>query len=226
MLESHAVIFDMDGVLVDSYEAHYLSWSRVAKENGHSITRDQFAQMFGRTSRDIISDWWGAGRSEDEVAILDLAKEALYREILRVDFPAMGGVGKLLGSLAAAGIQMAVGSSGPAENVAVTIEYLPNGKLLTTCVTGDDVTRGKPDPQVFLLAAERLGVPPAQCAVVEDAPAGITAAHAAGMAAIGFVSTGRTDKDLQAADLLIHRLAELSVERIVDLIEGKGNRSC
>lgn len=219
MPEHYAVIFDMDGVIVDSYEAHYQSWSRVAEQNGHSITRDQFAQMFGRTSRDIIAALWGESHyTEDEIAALDLAKEALYREILRADFPAMDGVGQLLGNLDAAGFQMAIGSSGPAENVAATIEFLPNGSLLKQCVTGDDVTRGKPDPQVFLLAAERLGVPPASCAVVEDAPAGLAAAHAAGMAAIGLVSTGRTAEDLQDADLVIRHLSELNAQRIIALI--------
>ena len=219
MSEHYAAIFDMDGVIVDSYEAHYQSWSRIAEQNGQSITRDQFAQMFGRTSRDIIAILWGENHyTEDEITALDLAKEALYREIIRANFPAMEGVGDLLENLAAAGIQMAIGSSGPAANVAATIECLPNGELLRQRVTGDDVSRGKPDPQVFLLAAERLGVRPSCCVVVEDAPAGVAAAHAAGMAAVGLVSTGRTVEELRDAELIVHHLNELNAERIIALI--------
>ena len=90
--------------------------------------------------------------------------------------------------------------------------------LFGAVVTGSDVTRGKPDPQVFLLAAGRLGIPPARCAVVEDAPPGIAAAKAAGMTAVGLASTGRTRQSLAAADLVVDALAELTPERIRDLI--------
>lgn len=219
MPQPYAVIFDMDGVLVDSYEAHYQSWARVADQQGRTITRDQFAQTFGRTSREVIAQLWSDGQyTADEIMALDQAKEALYRDILRADFPAMEGVGRLLDRLDAAGIRMAVGSSGPAENVATTIQLLTGGHRLRQFVTGDDVTRGKPDPQVFLLASERLGVPPPRCVVVEDAPAGIAAAHAAGMMAIGLVSTGRTAEELREADWVVAHLDELSAERIIALM--------
>jgi beta-phosphoglucomutase len=125
----------------------------------------------------------------------------------------------LLGELDAAGIELAIGSSGPPENVATTIELLPNGELLKQQVTGCDVSRGKPDPQVFLLAAEKLGVAPPRCVVIEDAPPGVEAAHAARMAAIGLVSTGRTAEELSDADLVVHHLSELNVDRITALIK-------
>jgi beta-phosphoglucomutase-like phosphatase (HAD superfamily) len=88
-------------------------------------------------------------------------------------------------------------------------------------VTGMDVTRGKPDPQVFLIAAERLAVPPARCAVIEDAPAGVAAAHAAGMIGIGLVSTGRTRQSLSAAELVVDRLDEISPAVLRQLIERR-----
>src|SRR5690606_24181756 len=112
--------------------------------------------------------------------------------------------------LHADGFRIAVGSSGPPENVDLAIEKLGIGPFLSAKVTGLDVTRGKPDPQVFLIAAQKLGVPPERCVVVEDAPAGVAAAKAAGMACVGFPSTGRTRDDVADADLIIASLNELS----------------
>lgn len=204
-----AVIFDMDGVLVDSYRAHFQSWQVVAADEGVDLTEAQFAASFGRTSRETIAAW---GRDFDpaKVAELDQRKEEVFRQILEADFPAMPGVRAALGSLRAAGMALAVGSSGPPENVALVLEELGGREQFDAVVHGMDVTRGKPDPQVFLLAAQRLDVPPARCAVVEDAPLGIRAARAAGMAAIGFPSTGRTKDQLAAADRLIDSLDRLT----------------
>ena len=128
---------------------------------------------------------------------------------------------ELLAGLHAAGFRLALGSSAPPENVELVIERLELGRWLDAVVTGRDVTRGKPDPQVFLLAAERLGVPPARCVVIEDAPVGIAAARAAGMAAVALASTGRTRESLAAADLVIDRLDELSPERLRRLTDRR-----
>ena len=130
----------------------------------------------------------------------------------------MAGAKELLVSLHEAGFKLAVGSSGPPENVAVVVDKLAAHDLFGAVVTGKDVTRGKPDPQVFLLAAKRLGVAPSQCAVVEDARPGLDAAHAAGMKAIGLVSTGRTPEELAVADLLVDTLGDLSPAMIRALI--------
>ena len=96
-----------------------------------------------------------------------------------------------------AGFRVAVGSSGPAENVQLAIERLGVGRLLSATVTGNDVKRGKPDPQVFLTAAARMQVPPVRCVVVEDAPVGVEAAHRGGMRAVAIASTGRTVEQLR-----------------------------
>ena len=214
-----AVIFDMDGVLVDTYHAHYQSWLMMAEREGLHFTEAEFAPTFGRTSREIIAHFWGDGRYDDvEIAALDARKEAAFRRIIAQNFPAMPGAKELLAALHQNGFRLAVGSSGPPENVAMVVEELAAGQLFGAVVTGMDVTRGKPDPQVFLLAAQRLGVPPAHCAVVEDARPGIEAAHAAGMKAVGLVSTGRTRAELAAADLLAATLEELSPEVFRGLI--------
>ena len=209
-----AVIFDMDGVLVDTYEAHYRSWVAMAEREGFTFTEAQFAPTFGRTSREIIAHFWGSGLSDQRIAEMDSAKEAAFREIIEDDFPAMPGARELIDCLADEGFALAVGSSGPPENVAMVLERLGVRARFQAVVTGMDVTRGKPDPQVFLLAAERLGVSSAVCVVVEDAPAGVAAARAAGMKAVGLVSTGRTPEELHDADLVVRQLSDLSPDRI------------
>jgi beta-phosphoglucomutase len=215
-----AVIFDMDGVLVDSYRAHWESWHFMADELGKGLTEPQFVTTFGRTSREIIAEHWGADcLSLDEIAEFDRRKEALYREIVARDFPAMEGASDLIRALSTAGFRLAVGSSGPPENVALAIERLGAEAYFQTLVTGKDVTRGKPDPQVFLTAADRLQVPPADCAVIEDAPVGIAAANAAGMTSIALLSTGHTAESVAAANLIVKSLRDLSPERIGKMLD-------
>jgi len=221
-----AVIFDMDGVLVDSYQAHFQSWRIVAASRARSMSREEFDATFGRTSREIIAALWPEIVSTDEdIARLDAEKEAAFREMLVSDFPAMPGAEALLESLHGAGFALAVGSSGPPENVDLVLDRLGKRSLFGAVVHGRDVTRGKPDPQVFLLAAERLGVPPRHCAVVEDAPLGIAAAKAAGMASVGFVSTGRSRESLAAADLVVDSLGKLPPAAFRNLIASRASSS-
>jgi beta-phosphoglucomutase len=203
----------MDGVLVDSYRAHFESWRVAMREQRRDMTEEQFAATFGRTSREVIAQTWPGQFSEAEIRALDDRKEAVFREILSLRFPVMPGALELLESLHESGIQIAIGSSGPPENVRLVLQRLGKQDLFGAVVTGEDVARGKPDPQVFLLAAERLGISPRRCAVVEDAQPGIEAARRAGMVAIGLVSTGRTKEQLAAADLVVSSLRELSCAR-------------
>ncbi len=224
MSNDHAVIFDMDGVLIDSYHAHYNSWLTMTEPEGFEFTEAEFARTFGRTSREIIALLWGEGRLSDrQIAALDDKKEAAFREILAADFPPMPGVHKLLRDLHEAGFALGVGSSGPPENVDMVIDRLDARAMFGAVVNALDVTRGKPDPQVFLIAAERLGVPPARCTVVEDAPAGIEAAKAARMSVVGLASTGRTREALADADLVIDSLAELTPQKAATV--GRANRA-
>lgn len=215
------VIFDVDGVLIDSYQSHFESWRLVAAEIGRLMTEAEFARGFGRTSREIIADLW-SDRTwlPDEIRQLDDRKESLFRGLIRRQFPAMPGAADLIRSLSDAGFKVAVGSSGPPENVATVIERLGAGNLIECRITGRDVTRGKPDPQVFQLAAQGLGLPPDRCCVVEDAPVGIQAAHGAGIVCVGFASTGRTREELKAAETVVDALGELSPDRFESLIRA------
>lgn len=220
--EPLAVIFDMDGVLVDSYRAHWESWQFMAHELGKGLTEVQFVSTFGRTCREIIAEHWGADcLTAEQIADFDRRKEALYREIVIRNFPAMDGAQELVRALHAAGMRLAIGSSGPPENVALAVERLGAEPYFDALVTGKNVTRGKPDPQVFLIAAQKLGVPAERCAVVEDAPVGIRAANAAKMTSIALVSTGHTPDSVSEARLVVRSLRELSPARIAGLIVGR-----
>jgi beta-phosphoglucomutase len=134
----------------------------------------------------------------------------------------MDGAIELIDALIADGFQLAVGSSGPPENVALVLEKLGRASKFSAVVTGNDVSRGKPDPQVFQLAAEKLNVPAASCAVVEDAVHGVEAARRAGMASIGLTGTVNAEA-LSGADLVVNSVRELTPSRIRELIAGRLN---
>ncbi len=215
------VIFDMDGVLVDSYQAHFASWQMMCRENGLQISREQFEATFGRTSREVIRFLWGEDLSDADVARWDARKEALFRKLCNQNFPVMEGAVELMDALYAAGCLLALGSSAPPENVEQALDGLQRRACFRGVITGADVKRGKPDPQVFLLAAERLNLPPSRCIVIEDAPAGIAAAHAAGTACVGLVSTGRTRAELSKADWVVDHLSELDVDSLQQLLPAR-----
>lgn len=214
-----AVIFDMDGVLVDSYQAHFESWKQLYAELEIEYSEEAFAADFGRTSRDILARRFGDELTDERIRAMDSRKEAIYRNIIRTNFPTMDGANELVNALVDEGFRIAVGSSGPPENIVLSLELLPSGKRFNATVTGADVTHGKPNPEVFLKAAERLGVPPASCAVVEDAAHGITAAKRAGMTAIALTGTLQRH-ELVEADAVVDSLRQLSPERIAALISS------
>ncbi len=214
------VLFDMDGVLVDSYDAHLESWRALAAKEGLPFDREALTRMFGRTSHEMIGELWPERAGESQR--LSERKEWIYRALVERSFPAMPGAAELVTSLDEAGFALALASSGPPENVELALERLGVRDRFDAVVTGRDVERGKPDPQVFLLAAERLGLPPDRCVVVEDAPVGVEAAHAAGMAAVALLSTGRRREDFTACrpELVVSSLAELDSGRFAERIEA------
>lgn len=218
-----AVIFDMDGVLVLSGDAHYHAWRAAAGEDGIELSFEQFAHTFGRTNPDVIRMIWHeqAGRpladiTPARIASIADAKELAYRDLIRHNVPLAPGCRALLESLATAGWALAVGSSAPRENLDLVLDSAGIRPFFAGVVDGSMVARGKPDPEVFLRAAQLLAVDPAHCSVVEDAPAGIEAAVAAGMTAVALTTT-HDEASLRAAGA--HRVFEsLDTLREVDLI--------
>jgi HAD superfamily hydrolase (TIGR01509 family) len=186
------------------------------------ITPEQFERHFGRRNEQMLREiWLEAGRGEladTDIARLDHEKEALYRELVADSFPVMDGGPELLHALRSAGWRLAVGSSAPPENVAVAIDGIGAHDLFHATVSGRDVRLGKPEPECFLLAAERLGVPPSRCVVVEDAPAGITAALRAGMRCVAITSKGHRPERQRDAHLVVRSLRELSPDSLAALV--------
>ena len=214
-----AVLFDMDGVLVDSNAAHFRAFRRIGLELGHTFTDAQLEQTFGMHNNQIFPLLLGHDPGADVVTALALRKEAYYRELAREALQPIPGALDLFWSLHRAGWKLAVGSSGPAANVALAIEVLGIGHALDAVVTGDDVRHGKPAPDVFLLCLERLGLPAHHCVVVEDAPGGVHAAHAAGVVAVALTSS-RPAADLAHADLVVERLADVTPETMRALLRA------
>jgi beta-phosphoglucomutase len=213
-----AVIFDMDGVLVDSAPAHFESWQRLARQEGITITREQFDAGFGRQNKDIIPMFFGAV-SMQRLAEIAERKEKIYREIVSDRVPAVPGAAALVKNLAARGVSLAVGSAGPRKNIEMVLRAMGIAGDFRAVVSGEDASRGKPDPQVFQMACERLGLPPARCVVIEDALAGVEAAKAAGTAVAAVMMHHPADALRRAgADLVVGTLAELSPAALGALI--------
>ena len=184
-------------------------------EQGVKFTEKEFRATFGWRSKDIIASLYDGQLTHQEIAGLDDRKEALYRDMLRQDFLAIDGAVELIDSLSEAGFALAVGSSGPLENIRLTLQCLGRADKFGAVVTRIDVTRGKPDPQVFQIGGERLGVAPSKCTVIEDAPAGIEAANRAGMTSIALTGTASRE-ELAHADLVVDSLRELSPKLIAE----------
>jgi beta-phosphoglucomutase len=208
------VLWDMDGTLVDSEEYHWRSWRDTMAGEGVPITRAQFLATFGQRNDAILPHWLGVGAPAERIQRIGDAKEALYRELLRREgISPLPGADEWIRRLRAAGWAQAIASSAPRPNVQAVIHSLQLDGIFQAIVSAEDVHRGKPDPDVFLVAASRLGLPPSRCVVVEDAAAGIEAAGRAGMHSIGV-----SRKATLAADLFTPSLADLpedAFERLV-----------
>lgn len=213
------VIFDMDGVLILTADAHFQSWRETAGRHGVDVDYAKFIRMFGRTNPDIIRAWWGERTAPGLMDRIAHEKELAFREIIARDVPLAPGCEALLRDLKENGVTLGVGSSAPIENIDLVLDEGGIRWYFSTIVDGSQVKRGKPAPDVFLLAADRLGVPPVRCAVIEDAPAGIAAAISAGTIAVGVAAT-HAAHELEAvgADFVAPSLADLSAEKILSLL--------
>ncbi len=211
------VIFDIDGVLMNSNPAHLESWQILGKEDGFEFTPRLFQETFGQRSDAILAGHWGRPLSEKEALAMAERKEAIYREMIEKEFPAMPGAVDFVRDLSRRGIPLSVGSSGPAVNVDFVVERLGIRPLLRGVVSGTDVTRAKPAPDIFLACARKMGLPPDRCAAIDDSASGVAAARAAGMKIIGFFSAGHEAEEYDGVDLLVRSFDELSVNRILSL---------
>ena len=215
-------IWDVDGTLVDTAELHFDAWKIACEELGRPFTRADFAATFGRRNPEIMKVLFGDRFSSAEVDAIGVHKEDLYREAaLKKGIVLLPGVRSLLEGLRDAGFQQAIGSSAPRANVDLIMKMTGTASFFTGISAMEDTQRGKPDPQVFLIAAERIGIAPARCVVFEDAVAGIEAARAGGMRSVAVTFVGHhPEAKLRAAgaDRIVGTLDELNAGQVEKLV--------
>ncbi|TFW29771.1 HAD family hydrolase [Duganella callida] len=185
-----AFIFDMDGTIVDNMSFHVKSWLEFFQRRGHVLDADEFFRSTaGRQGHEIMSTYFGKTLTKEESAALDFEKESLYRELYAPHLAPTAGFVDFIARAKAAGVKLAVATAAPVENIDFTLDGLDLRKEFNAIAGAADVARGKPAPDVFLLAAERAGALPENSIVFEDAPLGVEAARRAGMRAVVLTTT-------------------------------------
>ena len=202
------VIFDWDGVVIDSSAEHERSWEILAEEISQPLPEGHFKRGFGKKNEVIIPEILGWAKNPEEIQKLAVRKETIYRELVRQrGVQILPGARELLAALRHEGIPRAIGSSTPRQNLEAIFAATGLGEFFDAVACGDDVIHGKPAPDIFLLAAEKLALAPADCLVIEDAHAGIEAARRAGIPVLA-VATTNPLADLAYADGALESLAE------------------
>lgn len=211
------VIFDMDGVLVDTGWAHRQAWFDLAAQEELAMSDEFFRNTFGMQNNAILP-LLRPGISVQEMERLADWKERRYREVVQKRPELAPGVIALLKDLKQQGFRLAVGSSAPPENLDIFWNGAGLQDYFDARVTNEEVPKSKPSPDTFLRAAEKLGLAPARCAVIEDAVPGVQAGRAAGMTVVA-VTTTRKREDLAKADYIVDSLTELSAANFLALLQ-------
>ena len=210
-----AAIFDFDGVIVDSIAIHEGGWKQIAQEDGRTFSRELFERGIGLKNEPFISEVLKWSSDPAEIASIIARKEKHYQELIEQGaVHLIPGTVDLIRRLVQAHVPCAIGTSSTQKNLdCLFSRYRELKAFFRTCVTKEDLKRGKPDPEVFLIAAQRLGTPPSSCVVFEDAPLGIEAAKKGGMKAVALTTTFPI-ATLQAAhpDVIVNSLATFPVQ--------------
>jgi beta-phosphoglucomutase len=218
----YGVIWDMDGTLVDTAELHFEAWTAATKKWNLPFSRSDFQSTFGQRNPEVLRHVYSDRLSDKDIAELARQKEEEYRAACRrKGVEPSPGARAIVESLRHAGFQQAIGSSAPRANLDLILELTKLAPFFDTLVSMEDTQRGKPDPQVFLVAAERLGLPPVRCLVMEDAVAGVQAAKAGGMkcVAVDFVGHhGEAALREAGADLVVKSLEKVTEDSIQRLL--------
>jgi beta-phosphoglucomutase family hydrolase len=214
---ARAVLWDLDGTLVDSVDYHWRAWHDTMRAEGFELDYQRFLDSFGQKNDRILTTWLGASVTAETINRVGEAKEALYRDLAVAEgVVPLPGAAEWIERLRAGGWRQAIASSAPAENVRVMLRLLDLAHVFDAIVSAEDVTAGKPDPQVFLAAAAKVQVPSAACVVVEDAAAGVEAARRAGMKCVGVSST-----NVLPADVFVRSLVDLPAETFEQLVRDR-----
>ena len=199
----YAILFDMDGVIIDSNPFHKIALKEFCKQHGYELTDEELRlKIYGRTNKDWIPNLFGK-LSPELVAQYGEEKEAMFREIYKNDIKLVDGLREFLDSLETLGIPRAIATSAPRSNVDFTLRYTHTGKYFETILDEAFVTRGKPDPEIYLKTAAALGFDPGNCVVFEDSLSGVAAGKRAGCKVVG-ITTTHTPEELHETDFIIN----------------------
>ena len=215
-LSQYGVLWDLDGVLIESSQQHLDSWISVLPRFGLTMSRELHEQTFGMNNREILTIMLGELPEADLLRRISSAKESAFREIIKGTVEPLVGAVELLEKLYSVKVRQAIASSAPEENIHVVVEELKIGGYFQALVSGQDLP-AKPNPAVYLEAARQIELGPEACVVVEDAVVGVRGAKKAGMRAVG-VTTTHAAEALRDADLVVVSLLDLSVDEIVHLL--------
>jgi beta-phosphoglucomutase family hydrolase len=210
MDEATGILWDMDGVLTSTGEFHFLAWSQTLADYGIPFSRDQFTATFGMNNAQILQILLGERADRVLVAEIGDTKEERFRQAVQGNARLLPGVSEWLKRFQGWGFRQAIASSAPPANIKVLVDELGIRSFFGAVVSGADIP-GKPDPTVFLNAAQRIEVRPQRCVVIEDAIAGVEAAKRAGMRCVA-VTTTNPSEALARADIVVERLDLLSIQ--------------
>jgi len=211
----HAVLWDMDGVLVDTFDAHYRSWQQTFDELSQPFDLEMFRHTFGMNNRLILTTIFERDLGERFIQKVSDRKEELFREVIKGHARLLPGVKLWLTRFQEMGIKQAVASSAPQANIDALLDELGVRTFFQVEAAGAAL-KGKPDPAVFLLAASQLKVEPAKCLVIEDAVAGVEAAHRGGMKCVAVQTTNPAEK-LKGANVVLKDLSLLTEKHLQKL---------
>lgn len=208
-MDASAVIFDLDGTLVDNNAFHLQSWKQYIKNLGKEISEEEYnANINGRTNKDAAEYLFGKKMTKDEAMVYALEKEAVYREMYAPHIKPVEGLIEMLDGLKKLNVPMAIATSGIQVNIDFMFDHIAIRDYFSVVVNSAHINKGKPDPEIYLKAAELLEVAPESCLVFEDAVVGINSAKAAGMRVVA-VSTTHPEEELSGADLIVKDYTEL-----------------
>jgi beta-phosphoglucomutase family hydrolase len=198
-----AVIFDLDGTLIDNNAYHLKTWKIYLEKIGIDISEEAYRKNInGRTNKDALEYIYDRKMTEEEAMGFALEKEALYREVYKDDIKPVNGLIEFLQELKKLGIPMAIATSGIQPNIDFMFEHIAIKQYFSEVVNSSHISKGKPDPEIYIKTASLLNLPPENCLVFEDAVVGVQAAHAAGMKAIA-ITTTQSAEELKNADMII-----------------------
>jgi beta-phosphoglucomutase family hydrolase len=219
LLPYKGVIFDMDGTLLESTEADYRAWEKVFNNYNQELSFEKYAPMLGIKSADVIRNEIGFHDEQDVKRILKEKFDYFVEYVNNNPIKPVFAAETFLKSLAKYSIKVALATSSRKEKMQMVLEQLNFLHYFDTVVTGNEVTHGKPAPDIFLLAAKRLGLNPEDCMVIEDGPIGVAAAKSANMKCVAITETHRAEQ-LSAADLIIDTYEHADIREITKKLKA------